>query len=106
RIDVRDSLNGLFDYLLRDEHHSFGIGHLSDLSAVMFTLCSLIVFPSEQPAIKSDEDFDPLFIGINSSNGRIVENALKVATLEKKLRGEMAPHSWWIFVSLSAILDR
>jgi hypothetical protein len=52
------------------------------------------------------EDFDPLFWAINSVDGRIIENGIKLALRDRKLQGDIeCVEPQWLLEALSAIQE-
>jgi len=69
------------------------------------SLLSTVTLVSGQQAYGDSEDFDPLFWAINSVDGRIIENAIKVALRDRKLQGDIdCVEPQWLLKELSHLL--
>jgi hypothetical protein len=105
REKIRNYLAGILDIFFQDESQSLEAEHLQRFSEMAESLLSTVSLVSGQQAYGDSEDFDPLFWAINSVDGRIVENAIKIALRERKLQGEIdRVEPQWLLKALSHLL--
>jgi hypothetical protein len=106
RESLRNSLTGILDQFLRDDNDPLSVDHIQLLIEMAADLLSTVVVSSGSRQHAGSEDFDPLFWAINSSDGRIVENAIKLALQDRKLNGDThRAEPAWLTRPLSTILS-
>jgi len=102
---LRNCLTGVLDQFFRDDNQPLEAEHLQRLREMAESLLSTVTLASGQQAYGDSEDFDPLFWAINSVDGRIVENAVKVALRDRKRQGDIdCVEPQWLLNALSHLL--
>lgn len=102
---LRNYLTGILDIFFRDESLPLEAEHLQRFSEMAESLLLTVSLASGQQAYGNKEDFDPLFWAINSVDGRIVENAIKIALRDRKIHGEIdCVEPQWLLKALSHLL--
>jgi hypothetical protein len=102
---LRNSLTGILDQFFRDDSSPLEAEHLQHFREMAESLLSTVTLTPGQQAYGGSEDFDPLFWAINSPDGRIVENAIKVALRERKLQGDVDfAEPGWLLETLADLL--
>jgi len=102
---LRNSLTSILDQCFRDDNQMLEAEHLQHLRKIAESLLSTVILAPGQQAYGNSEDFDPLFWAINSVDGRIVENAIKLALRDRKLQGDIDfVEPRWLLQALSDLL--
>lgn len=104
----RNSLTSVLDQCFQDNGDSVKAEEIRPLRKICEALLAT-VNPMSRPADRQlPDDFDPLFWGINSTDGRIIENSIKLALRERKFQDDskVRADSEWLFRTLSRILDQ
>jgi len=105
REGLRSSLTSVLDQFFSDDSRPLEAEHLQYCLEIAETLLATVTLSSGQQAYAGSEDFDPLFWAINSTDGRIVENAIKVALRDRKLQGDVdSVEPQWLLNGLSHLL--
>lgn len=104
----RNSLTSVLDQCFQDNGDSVKADEIRPLKKICEALLATVT-PMSRPADRQlRDDFDPLFWGINSTDGRILENSVKLALRERKFQDEstVSADCEWLFRTLSRTLDQ
>lgn len=106
REGLRDSLTAILDQFFRDDNQQLEAEPLRQFREMAESLLSSVTLGPGQKAYGDSQDFDPLFWAINSLDGRIVENAIKIALRDRKLQGDIdISEPQWLLRALSDLLS-
>lgn len=103
---LRNSLTNVLDQYFRDDGKSIDVEQALQLRKIAKNLLPTVRPDSIRSEQQSSDDFDPLFWAINKTDGRIIENSIKLALRDRKLQDEagVSSDSQWLFDELSRIL--
>jgi hypothetical protein len=95
----------ILDQFFSDNNQPLDAEHIRHCREMAESLLSTVSVVQAHNEHGESEDFDPLFLAINSLIGRIVEDAIKLALRDRMLQGDVDfVEPQWLLTALSDLL--